>query len=93
MVKFSFLDDSPGEEIALLMMILAATTVATAPPQKAETPSCRADVILVSKTFEPSPERQEQQHLPRDKAGAKGPTVLTPGCKPDERRKKEYPMA
>lgn len=75
------------------MMMLAATTVAVAPPQKAETPPCRAEIILVSKMFEALPERQDQRTLPRDKVDAKGPTVLTPGCRPDERKKKDYPMA
>ncbi len=75
------------------MMMLAATTVAAAPPQKAETPPCRAEIILVSKVIEAPLELQEKRTLPRDKADAKGPTVLTPGCRPDERKKKDYPMA
>jgi hypothetical protein len=91
------LDDSPGEEIALLLMMMAmiapAATVAAAPQQKAEAQSCRAEIILISKAIEPRPERHEQAILPQGKAGAKGPAVLMPACKPNEGKKKDYPMA
>jgi hypothetical protein len=88
----SLLDDSPGEEIALLIMILAATTAITAPQQNAEK-ACPADVVLVSKTVGPEREPQESRRIPRDKSDAKGPAVLTPGCKLEQRKKKDYPMA
>jgi hypothetical protein len=86
------LDDSPGEEIALLIMMLVAASVAAAPQQKAEQ-SCRAEIILVSKAIDPGPERQKPAILPQGNAGSKGPAVLMPACKPDERKKKDYPMA
>lgn len=47
----SLLDDSPGEEIALLIMMLAAATVAPAPQQKAE-PTCPTERILVAYEYD-----------------------------------------
>jgi hypothetical protein len=82
-----------GEEIALLMMILAATTVAAIPQQKTEAPSCPAGVILVSKTAKPDLESQANVTIPRAEADLKGPAVLMPACKPDGGKKKDYPLA
>jgi hypothetical protein len=88
----SLLDDSPGEEIAVLILILAATTVVAAPAQKAEAP-CPATVILVSKTVGPDTRRQGRNPLPRDKTEADGPAVLMPACKTEQRKKTDYPLA
>lgn len=75
------------------MMILAAATAAITPHQKAEPPPCRAGIIMVSKSIETQPERQEKGQLPRDKADAKGPAILMPACKQDQPKKKDFPMA
>jgi hypothetical protein len=88
----SLLDDSPGEEIALLIMMLAAATAAEAPQQKAEG-QCPSAVIFVSKTVEPGRDRQKAGTIPVDKSDARGPAVLTPECKAEQRKKKDYPMA
>jgi hypothetical protein len=112
----SLLDDSPGEEIALLIMIWAAVTVAEAPPQKAE-PSCPAErilveydrvpmvapfgwsqaakdqALLVSKILEPEKATPKHDILPRTEPPSNGPSVLTPACKTEQRKKKDYPMA
>ena len=112
----SLLDDSPGEEIALLIMMLAAATVAEVPQQKAE-PSCPAErilvaydrvptvapfgwsqaakdqALLVSKILEPEKAVPEDEILPRSEPKPKGPSVLTPACKAEPRKKKYYPMA
>lgn len=86
------LDDSPGEEIALLMLILAATTAASAPQQSAE-PACRVGVILVSKMVVPEDAMRQPLLVPKAKPNSKGPAVLTPACKPERGKKKDFPMA
>jgi hypothetical protein len=110
------LDDSPGEEIALLIMMLAAASVAAAPQQKAE-PSCPAErilveydpvpmvapfgwsqaakdqALLVSKILEPEKAAPKRDILPRTEPPANSPSVLTPACKTEQRRKKDYPLA
>jgi len=112
----SLLDDSPGEEIALLIMILAATTVAAAPQQSTE-PSCPAErilveydaaptvapfgwsqaakdqALLVSKIFEPEKIVPKHHIMPGTEPAPKGPSVLTPACKTEQRKKKDYPLA
>lgn len=78
----------------MLMMILAATTAAAeVPPQRAEQPRCRAGVILVSRAIEPERAASEPALMPGDKPDAKGPAVLTPECKPQKGKSKDYPMA
>ncbi len=112
----SLLDDSPGEEIALLIMILAATTVAAAPQQKTES-SCPAErilveynaaptvapfgwsqaakdqVLLVSRILEPQKIVPKHHIIPSTEPAPKGPSVLTPACKTEQRKKKDYPLA
>lgn len=77
----------------MFIMMLAATTVAAAPLQKAETPPCRSAVILVSKSTEPDIGSGNEPRLPRAQAEPKGPAVLTPACKREERKKKDFPLA
>jgi hypothetical protein len=112
----SLLDDSPGEEIAVLIMILAATATVAAPQQKAQ-PSCPAErilvaydpvpmiapfgwsqaakdqALLVSKILEPQKTEPKYEILPRSEPAPSGPSVLTPACKTEQRKKKDYPMA
>lgn len=74
------------------MLILAATTAASTPQQKAES-ACPVGIILVSKLIVPEDAVREPLLAPKNKPDAKGPAVLTPECKPDSPRKKDYPMA
>ena len=74
------------------MMFLAATTAASAPQQMAD-PACRVGVILVSKMVVPEEARGEPLLIPKSKPDAKGPAVLTPECKPERVKKKDYPLA
>lgn len=115
----SLLDDSPGEEIALLIMMLAAATAAEAPQQNAEppcsarrvlveyvvaepvpvipsfgwSPEAKAQTLLVSKIIEPDSTAPKHDIMPQAEPSAKGPAVLTPGCKAEQRKKKDYQMA
>ena len=49
--------------------------------------------LLVSKILEPEKIVPKHELLPRTEAARKGPSVLTPACKTEQRKKKDYPMA
>jgi hypothetical protein len=53
----------------------------------------KAQAILVSKIIEPDKAKPEHELLPRTDTPSKGPAVLTPECKPERRKKKDYPLA
>jgi hypothetical protein len=101
--------------IMVLAMMAPVTTVAAAPPQKAE-PSCPTErilvaydpapmappfgwsqaakdqALLVSKILEPENATPAPALLPQSEPAPKGPSVLTPACKQEQRKKKYYPM-
>jgi len=77
----------------LLIMMLAATTVAAAPQPKEGAPPCPSAIILVSKSVVPDNAPQTEPRLPRAQADPKGPAVLMPSCKSEERKKKDFPLA
>ncbi len=77
----------------MFIMMLAATTVAAAPQQKEGAPPCPSAIILVSKTAAPDLGPQSEPRLPRAHADPKGPAVLMPACKVEERKKKDFPLA
>ena len=74
-------------------MMLAATTATAVPQQTAKEPQCPAGVILVSRAIDPDPDKQPIHPLPRAQVAPRGPAVLMPSCKTDERKKKDFPMA
>ncbi|MVZ97784.1 hypothetical protein EUU23_08700 [Sphingorhabdus sp. IMCC26285] len=76
-----------------MTMILAATTVVAAPQQKADAPPCPSGIILVSKSAAPERDTRMEPQLPRAHADPKGPAVLLPACKVEERKKKDFPLA
>lgn len=58
----------------------------------------KAQAILVSKIVEPDiverdKAKPEHELLPRIDTPSKGPAVLTPECKPERAKKKDYPLA
>lgn len=53
----------------------------------------KAQAILVSKIVEPDKAAPKHELLPRTDTPSKGPAVLTPECKPEERKKKDHSMA
>lgn len=77
----------------MLIMMLAATTVAAAPQQKEGAPPCPSAIILVSKSAAPDLVPPTEPRLPRAQADPKGPAVLMPACKVEERKKRDFPLA
>ena len=55
--------------------------------------AAKGQALLVSRILEPEKAEPTLELLPRSEPAAKGPSVLTPACKTEQRKKKYYPMA
>lgn len=77
----------------MFIMMLAATMFASAPQPKKGAPLCSSAIILVSKSLEPDIVPQIKPHLRREQPDPKGPAVLMPACKLEERKKNDFPLA
>jgi hypothetical protein len=55
--------------------------------------AAKAQALLVSKIVEPETRAPKQEVLPQAEPQRRGPAVLVPACKPEQRKKKDHPMA
>ena len=74
--------------------ILVAYEPAPMVPQFGWSAAAQDQALLVSKILERGSDTPKHDILPKAESPSRGPSVLTPACKPtDERKRKDHPMA